>query len=151
MFRNLKRKKWEMENIKTPEEKERNTKIHKKETKKHRGIEYDLICMESESGRKWVALESQFEFPKNLIYDLNKINLIGDDYLSDFLWYDSGSWNKYPIEYQWKKMDKIAKSEIDGLYNIHENIDNTIEKNITYMKGIKNSLKVFIEKIEGSE
>lgn len=35
MFRQLKRKKWEKENIKTLEEKKRHSKIHKKETKKY--------------------------------------------------------------------------------------------------------------------
>lgn len=152
MLRELKKKKWEKENIKTPEEKKRDLKIHKKETKKYRGIEYDLICLESDSGSKWVALESKFKFPDFLIYDLNKNKLTGNDSLEDFLWYDSGTWNKYPIEYQWKKMDKIAKSEIDGLYKIYENIDDIIKEKINLMNNIKQSLKDFIEKInEGSE
>ena len=149
MFRKIKQEKWKKENIKTPEEKKKGYKIHKKETKNHRGIEYDLFCLESESGSKWVALESQFNFPKNLIYDLNKINLVGDDYLSDFLWYDSGSWNKYPIEYQWKKMDKIAKSEIDRLYKMNETIEEKIQNNLNYMNKVKQTLKHFIKTIEG--
>jgi len=145
----IKNKKWKKKNLKTLEEKKRNLIVHKKETKKYRGIEYDLICLERNSGTKWVALETHFEFPNHLIYNLNESKLTGDDSLEDFLYHDSGIWDKYPIEYQWKKMDKIAKSEIDTLYKIHENIDNTIEKNIKHIKSIKNHLNVFIETIEG--
>lgn len=148
MFKRLKREKWEKENLKALEEKDRNLRMHKKETKKYRGIEYDLICLESYSGGKWVALENCFRFPKNLIYELNQNGITGDHSLYDFLWYDSLSWDKFPIEYQWKKMDKIAKLHIDGLYEIHENIDSIIATKIRLMKVIKNNLRNFIETIE---
>lgn len=146
MFRELKLKKWEKENLKTPEEKQRNLKIHKKETKKYRGIEYDLICLERDSGTKWVALESEFEIPKPLIFVLQK----DFAFREDFLYYDSGMWGGRSIEYQWNKMDKIARQEIDELYRLYENSDEILKNKINSLTTSITNLKNFIKSL-GSE
>lgn len=150
MIKNIKRKKWDKENIVSLEEKERNCKIHKQETKEYRGIEYNLISLVTYSGRKWVALESNFKFPKFLIYDLTE----NFDFLHDFLYCDSGIWDEYPIEYsieyQWKKMEKSAKEQIDALYKLHDDIDKILTEKISELTKISTNFKDFIGSL-GSE
>lgn len=146
LIRKIKSEKWDRKNIKTPEEKRRGYKIHKQETKKYRGIEYNLISLESYSGRKWVALESRFKFPKDLRLDLDKH--FGFAY--ENFYYDSGSWHKETIEYQWAKMDEIAKQGIDELYTLSENSDEILKNKIDNLTTIITNLKNFIKSL-GSE
>lgn len=141
MLREIKSKKWKRENLKTPEEIKRGYTIHKKETKKYKGIEYNLIYLESESGRKWVDLESKFKFPKGLLYDLRE----NFDFTHDFLWYDSGGYSNLSIEDQWLEMDRIAKQEIDELYKLYENIEKLLKEKISDLTTIKTNLVNFIK------
>ena len=147
LIRRMKREKWDRKNIKTPEEKRRNFKINKQETKKYRGIEYNLISGESYSGRKWVALESNLKFPEPLMIHLKRHFSFRDD----FLWYDSMMWGGRSIEYQWDKTDKIAKQEIDELYQLYEDSDEILKNKIDNLTTIITNLKNFIEKIKRSE
>ena len=146
MIRKIKREKWDRIKIKTPEEKRRGYKIHKQETKKYRGIEYGLISLESYSERKWVALESNHKFPKHLKIDLKRHFSLRDH----FLWYDSEMWGEHSIEYQWNKMDKIAKKEIDELYQLYEDSDEILKNKIDELTTIITNLKNFIKSL-GSE
>lgn len=146
LLRKMKRKKWDIKNIKTLEEERRDLKIHKQETKKYREIEYNLISLESYSGRKWVALESEFEIPKPLIFVLQN----DFAFREDFLYYDSGMWGGRSIEYQWNKMDKIARQEIDELYRLYENSDEILKNKINRLTTSITNLKNFIKSL-GSE
>ena len=143
LIRKIKNEKWDRKNIKTPEEKRRGYKIHKQETKKYHGIEYDLISLESYSGRKWVALESRFKFTKDLLYNLRK----NFELSWDFLHYDSGGWNKETIEYQWEKMEEIAILQIDELYKLSEDIDKTLKDKINKLTEIATKFKAFIGRL----
>ena len=146
LIRKIKREKWDRINIRTSEEKKRGFKIHNQETKKYLGIEYDLISLESYSERRWVALESNFKFPKGLILVLKGHFSLRDD----FLYYDSAMWEGHPIEYQWDIMDKIARQQIDELYQLYENSDDILKNKINNLTTIITNLKDFIKSL-GSE
>ncbi len=132
MFRELKLKKWEKENLKTPEEKQRNLKIHKKETKKYRGIKYLLYVMENHEGSKWVALESdltQFQDWELKLFNTLKNNF---DLMDSFLYYDSMDYQDHKsIEGQKRFLDGIVREQIDFLYSLctkgHELVNEKIE------------------------
>ena len=146
LIRKIKREKWDRINIRTSEEKRRGCKIHNQATKKYLGIEYDLISLESYSERRWVALESNFKFPKGLILVLKRHFSLRDD----FLYYDSAMWEGHPIEYQWDIMDKIARQQIDELYHLYENSDDILKNKINNLTTIITNLKDFIKSL-GSE
>lgn len=129
------------------EQKKKRNKFHKKETKKYRGIEYNLLILESDSRRKWVVLESEFKFPEDLIYNLNEYRLTGDDNFLNFLSYDSVMWWEYPLEFQWEKMDEIAKQQIDELYRIYEIRHNLLNERKTDIKTTISNLEKFIESL----
>jgi len=130
-------------------QKKKRKKFHKKETRKYRGIEYNLLILESDSGRKWVVvvLESELKFPEDLIYNLNEYKLIIDENLLNFLSYDSVMWWEYPLEFQWEKMDEIAKRQIDGLYRIYEIRENLLNERKTDIKTTISNLEKFIESL----
>ena len=128
-------------------QKKKRKKFHKKETRKYRGIEYNLLILESDSGRKWVVLESEFKFPEDLIYTLNEYKLIIDENLLNFLSYDSVMWWEYPLEFQWEKIDEIAKWQIDGLYRIYEIRENLLNERKTDIKTTISNLEKFIESL----
>lgn len=146
LVKKIKREKWNKENIKSPEEKRRGFKIHNQETKKYRGIGYNLISLENYSGRKWIALESNFKFPESLMINLKRHFSLRDD----FLYYDSVMWEGHSIEYQLEKMDKIAKQEIDELYQLCEDSDEILKNKINSLTTIITNLKKFIKSL-GSE
>lgn len=146
LIRKIKREKWDRINIRTSEEKRRGFKIHNQDTKKYLGIEYNLISLESYSERRWVALESNFKFPKNLILVLKGHFSFRDD----FLYHDSAMWEGRSIEYQWDKMDKIARQQIDELYQLYENSDDILKNKVNNLTTIITDLKDFIKSL-GSE